>query len=241
MTGVGASAGDRVRRPPVTVLAKHVVDRFAAVLLLIGLSPLLALIALVVLAKDGRPVLFVPMRLGQRGRPFPCYKFRTMVRDADARLDSKGRPTGERVTALGRWLRRFSLDELPQLANIARGEMSFVGPRPPLPSHLPRYSPEQLRRFDVRPGLTGLAQINGRNRLLWSHRIAYDLEYVRMHSLGLDLRIVLRTFGVVLSGRGLALDRNPDEVDDLPRDAVSPPGPHQCEVLPPGPPRSAVP
>ena len=118
---------------------------------------------------------------------------------------------------------------------------SFVGPRPPLPSHLPRYSPEQLRRFDVRPGLTGLAQINGRNRLLWSHRIAYDLEYVRMHSLGLDLRIVLRTFGVVLSGRGLALDRNPDEVDDLPRDAVSPPGPHQCEVLPPGPPRSAVP
>lgn len=141
-----------------------------------------------------------------------------MVQDADRLLDRRGRVGAiPRVTRIGRFLRATSLDELPQLFNILRGEMSFIGPRPGLPEHYARYSDEQRRRYAVRPGITGLAQVNGRNTLPWSQRIRWDLHYIDNYSLWLDLRILLRTIHVVVTGKGVVLDRNPDQVDDLQR------------------------
>lgn len=195
---------------------KHACDRVAAALLLVAASPVLLAIAVAIKLDDGGPVLFRHERLGVGGQRFILWKFRTMIPDADRLLDTRGRVVGgDRVTRVGRFLRLYSLDELPQLVNVLRGEMSIVGPRPALPEHLHRYTAEQRGRLAVRPGLTGLAQIGGRNRLPWSQRIALDLEYIRRRSLWLDLRIVLATFGVVLRREGVVLDRNPEDVDDL--------------------------
>jgi lipopolysaccharide/colanic/teichoic acid biosynthesis glycosyltransferase len=143
------------------------------------------------------PVLFVQERVGMGGRPFTVYKFRTMVTG-----DNPVFPDATRITRVGRWLRRFSLDELPQLINVWRGEMSIVGPRPTLAYQVERYTPWQRHRLDVRPGLTGLAQVNGRNALPWEVRIELDLEYVRTQSPLLDLRIIARTVWVAISGEG---------------------------------------
>jgi lipopolysaccharide/colanic/teichoic acid biosynthesis glycosyltransferase len=143
------------------------------------------------------PVFFRQERVGMRGQPFEVVKFRTMVTG-----DNPIFPDASRITSAGRWLRRSSLDELPQLVNVWRGEMSIVGPRPTLAYQVARYDDRQRRRLDVRPGLTGLAQIRGRNSLPWAQRIEMDLEYVETQSMSTDCRILLGTVKVLFSGEG---------------------------------------
>lgn len=164
-------------------------DRVAAVLGLFVLSPLLLVLALAVRIGLGRPVLFRQLRPGLHGRPFMLVKFRTMRNAPDAGPASDA----ARLTRLGRFLRASSLDELPELWNVARGEMRLVGPRPLLMAYLDRYSADQMRRHDVPPGITGWAQVNGRNALSWDEKFAYDLWYVDHRSWWLDLRILAMT------------------------------------------------
>lgn len=166
------------------------------------LWPLMAVIALLVRWKLGAPVLFCQQRPGLQGRLFPLYKFRTMTdqRDGEGRL----LPDGQRLTAFGRFLRSTSLDELPELFCILKGQMSLIGPRPLLASYLSLYTEEQGHRHDVRPGLTGLAQVNGRNALTWEERFAYDLQYVKEISFRLDLAIFFKTVVKVLRREGIS-------------------------------------
>jgi len=168
---------------------------------LVLVSPLLAVIALLVRLVHGRPVLFQQLRPGYRGAPFLVYKFRTM-REA---FDDQGRPLldEQRLTHLGSFLRATSLDELPELVNVLRGEMSLVGPRPLLMQYLDRYSGEQMRRHEVLPGMTGWAQINGRNALTWEDKFRLDVWYVDHWSLGLDVKILLLTFWKVVQREGI--------------------------------------
>ena len=178
--------------------------------------PIFSIIALLIRIGDGGPIFFKQERVGLRKETFTIWKFRTMIPDADKFLDDQGRVDNiNRVTRVGRILRSLSLDELPQLINIVRGEMSFVGPRPVLPQHLTRYTVRQKGRFAMKPGVTGLAQVNGRNTLRWSQRIEYDLQYIRDYSLWLDIKILVKTVKVALLREGVVLDRNPDQVDDL--------------------------
>lgn len=150
----------------------------------------------------GRPVLFCQIRPGRHGRPFKMYKFRTMT---DAK-DSSGKllPDEQRLTKFGLFLRRTSLDELPEIINVMKGEMSFVGPRPLLMQYLPHYTPFQSRRHEVLPGITGWAQVNGRNLLSWDERFKFDVWYVDNQSLFLDVKIILLTIGKVLRREGVA-------------------------------------
>ena len=150
----------------------------------------------------GPPVLFRQLRPGREGRPFELTKFRTMTdqRGPDGAL----LPDAQRLTALGRFLRRTSIDELPELVNVVRGDMSLVGPRPLLMEYLPRYSPEQARRHEVRPGVTGWTQVNGRNALTWEEKFALDVWYVDHRSTRLDLEILGRTVSQVLGGQGVS-------------------------------------
>ena len=150
----------------------------------------------------GSPVLFRQQRPGQDAQPFVMLKFRTMV-DAYG-PDGKPLPDAVRLTALGRWLRSTSLDELPELINVIKGDMSLVGPRPLLMQYLDRYTPEQARRHEVRPGVTGFAQINGRNAVSWNQKFAYDVWYVDNVSPMLDLKILLRTLYLVLARQGIS-------------------------------------
>ena len=166
------------------------------------LSPLFVVLALLIRRSMGSPVLFRQIRPGLDGRPFEMVKYRTM-RDA-AGADGKPLPDGERLTSLGRFLRSTSLDELPELWNVLKGDMSLVGPRPLLMEYLPRYSAEQARRHEVRPGLTGLAQVSGRNALSWDEKFALDVWYVDNRSLLLDLRIVLLTLLKVVRKDGIS-------------------------------------
>ena len=168
------------------------------------LSPLLALIALQVRRKMGAPVLFRQTRPGLHGNPFQMLKFRTMrdVRDADGTPLSDS----ERLTAFGRWLRDTSLDELPELWNVLRGEMSLVGPRPLLMEYLPLYSLEQARRHAVRPGITGWAQVNGRNAISWEEKFHLDVWYVDHQSLSVDLKILFLTVKNVIARHGISAD-----------------------------------
>lgn len=207
-------SGQSVRRR-VSIAVKHAADVVIACVLLLICAPLLVLIAVSIKAEDGGPVMFKQRRLGVGAVPFFIWKFRTMVVDADELLSANEESRRLRITRTGRILRLTSLDELAQLLNILRGEMSFVGPRPVLPDHLNRYDDEQKRRFAMRPGITGLAQVNGRNQLPWTKRLEYDVEYVDRFSLMLDLKIIFRTFRVVLLQEGIVLDRNPGQVDDL--------------------------
>ncbi|MCL4784180.1 MAG: sugar transferase [Bryobacterales bacterium] len=183
-------------------LFKPVLDRIAAGVALFLLSPLLAVVAGVVAWKIGTPVLFRQTRIGWKERPFVLYKFRTM-RDG---FDSGGRvlPDEERLTPLGRWLRSWSVDELPQLWNVLKGEMSWIGPRPLLPAYLPRYSARQRRRHEVRPGLSGWAQVCGRNAIDWESRFALDLEYVERQGFRFDLRILRLTVRKLLTREGIS-------------------------------------
>jgi len=178
-------------------LSKRIFDIIFATLALIILSPLILLTAILVRIFLGSPILFRQKRPGYRGKPFHIYKFRTMTN----RLAPDGSllPDAERLTPLGRFLRSLSLDELPEFFNILRGDMSFVGPRPLLMEYLPLYSPEQARRHDVLPGLTGWAQVNGRNAADWPARLAMDVWYVDHWSFWLDIKIILITFWKVLT------------------------------------------
>jgi sugar transferase EpsL len=171
---------------------KRIFDVAMGVLLLVVLSPLLAVIALTVRIKLGSPVPFRQERPGRDGRPFTLVKFRTM-------RDGSG-TDAERLTKLGRFLRRTSLDELPELVNVARGDMSLVGPRPLLVEYLPLYSAEQRRRHEVRPGITGWAQVHGRNALTWEDKLALDVWYVDHRSFRLDLTILAKTIATVFTG-----------------------------------------
>jgi lipopolysaccharide/colanic/teichoic acid biosynthesis glycosyltransferase len=174
-------------------------DVLCAAVLLLLLSPLLLVLALAVRADSGRPVLYFQERLGRGGRVFRMAKLRTMQvgKESAVELNEDGslkiRQNDARITRIGHFLRRYSLDELPQLANVFRGDMSLVGPRPDLPFHRDYYDAEQGRKLLVRPGITGLAQVSGRNSLPWGERLKLDVEYVERSSLPLDLRILLLT------------------------------------------------
>ena len=179
-------------------MAKRAFDLAVAALLLAALAPLMLVVALLIRWRMGSPVLFRQARPGLGGRPFVLYKFRTMREATDRH--GQPLPDGERLTPLGAAIRRTSLDELPQLYNVLRGDMSLVGPRPLLTEYLPLYSERQARRHDVRPGITGWAQVNGRNATSWPERFELDVWYVEHRSFGLDLKILWLTLAKVLSG-----------------------------------------
>lgn len=182
---------------------KRAFDLTAAVMLFILTLPIQAATALVIRARLGRQVLFRQVRPGLHGKPFEIVKFRTML-DVDPKLDRIS--DASRMTPLGHWLRATSIDELPTLWNVARGDMSLVGPRPLLPRYIQRYSPEQARRHEVRPGLTGLAQVSGRNTLSWEDKLQLDVNYVDHHTFVGDLKILLATVTSVLRRDGISAD-----------------------------------
>jgi sugar transferase EpsL len=180
---------------------KRVIDFLVASLGILVLSPLFVLIAASVRLTMGPPALFRQSRPGQGGKPFTLLKFRTM---AVEQAGAGALPDSARLTPLGKLLRRTSLDELPELINVAKGDMSLVGPRPLLMEYLPLYSPEQAHRHDVRPGITGWAQVNGRNGIDWEEKFKLDLWYVEHRSFMLDLRILWMTVEGVISARGIS-------------------------------------
>jgi lipopolysaccharide/colanic/teichoic acid biosynthesis glycosyltransferase len=214
---------------------KRLLDFLAASLGLLLLSPVMLLLTVMIRQQLGTPVLFRQIRPGLRGRPFELCKFRSM---SDAR-DEKGDllPDAERLGSFGRLLRRSSLDELPQLWNVLKGDMSLVGPRPLLMEYLPLYSKEQARRHEVRPGITGWAQVNGRNAISWEERLALDVWYVDHRSLWLDLKILGMTMSRVFRRSGISqpghetmpkfcgsptrADQNPPEAHDSLQDGRS--------------------
>ncbi|QJD72184.1 sugar transferase [Marinobacterium sp. LSUCC0821] len=185
-------------------MMKRLFDMIASAISLLVLLPVIAVVALLIRRKLGSPVLFRQVRPGKDGKPFEMFKFRTM-RDA---VDEKGNllPDAERMTPFGHFLRSTSLDELPELWNVLKGEMSLVGPRPLLMEYLPLYSAEQYRRHDVRPGVTGWAQINGRNSISWEEKFKLDTWYVENRSLWLDLKIIYLTIKKVLLRDGISAD-----------------------------------
>jgi exopolysaccharide biosynthesis polyprenyl glycosylphosphotransferase len=195
------------------LVLKEVFDRIAAGAALLLLSPLFAAVAVTIRLSDAGPALFTQTRVGKNGRPFKIYKFRTMVVDAEKRL-AELRASNEfdgvlfkmrhdpRITGIGRQLRKWSLDELPQLINVFRGEMSLVGPRPALPDETERYADHVRRRLVVKPGLTGMWQVNGRSDLSWDETVRLDLRYVENWSFALDLQILWKTFSVIFKGSG---------------------------------------
>ncbi len=183
---------------------KRTFDIIVSLVALSLLSPLIALIALAIKLDDRGPVLFVQERAGKDGKPFGCVKFRTMVVGAAA----MGRgleiaPGDERITRVGRFLRSLTLDEIPQMLNIVKGDMSIVGPRPTVMSQVARYTPHQRRRLEVKPGMAGWAWIHGRNRLPWSERIEMDIWYVDHWSFWLDLKILFKAFLMLFRREGV--------------------------------------
>ena len=192
---------------------KRLFDVVVSALLAGLLAPLMLLLVVLIRLTMGSPVLFRQVRPGCKARPFTVVKFRTMndARDANGEL----LPDGERLTSLGRLMRRLSLDELPQLFNVLRGEMSLVGPRPLLMEYLERYTPEQARRHDVRPGITGWAQVHGRQDIPFSRRLELDVWYVDHRSFWLDLKILFLTVGHALRSSGVRSGQDVAEVDDL--------------------------
>jgi lipopolysaccharide/colanic/teichoic acid biosynthesis glycosyltransferase len=181
---------------------KRLLDIISSATLLVLLSPVILIVAIGVWIDLGRPLLFRQQRPGLHGRPFTLVKFRTMGQAS--RSQSEVSTDEERLTRFGRGLRSTSLDEIPELWNVLRGDMSLVGPRPLLMHYLPLYTQEQMRRHDVRPGLTGWAQVNGRNALSWEDKFKLDVWYVDNQSILLDLRILLLTAGAVLRSAGIA-------------------------------------
>lgn len=183
---------------------KRVLDLLITIPALILLAPVMIIIAILVRVTIGSPVLFKQVRPGLHGRPFTMYKFRTMTNDRD----EHGRllPDDQRLTKVGRFLRSTSLDELPELFNVLKGEMSLVGPRPLLMEYLPLYSERQARRHEVRPGITGWAQVNGRNAISWEQKFEYDVWYVDNRSLWLDIKILWLTLLAVLKREGITAD-----------------------------------
>lgn len=182
-------------------LVKRSVDIIGSAALLIVTSPIQAGVAVAVARRLGRPVLFRQQRPGKDGKPFTLLKFRTMLPIDEPRgfVDDE-----QRLTRFGRLLRSTSMDELPTLWNVLKGEMSLVGPRPLLTEYLERYTPEQARRHEVRPGITGLAQVRGRNTLTWEEKFAYDVLYIDKRSLQMDARILTETLHSVLAREGIS-------------------------------------
>lgn len=191
-----------IRPSPGIPLRKRLFDLALTTPGLILISPLLALIGILAWILQGRPILFRQVRPGYRAEPFTLYKFRTMTEA----LDPQGiaRSDAERLTPFGRFLRSFSLDELPELLNVLKGEMSLVGPRPLLMRYLDRYTPDQARRHEVLPGITGWTQVNGRNAITWEEKFRFDVWYVDNWSLGLDLMILALTLGKVIKREGIS-------------------------------------
>jgi sugar transferase EpsL len=181
---------------------KRVLDLVLVFPALILLSPMMLLVVLLIRIRLGKPILFRQQRPGRHGKPFTMYKFRTMTNARDALGNLLA--DADRLTSLGRFLRRTSLDELPELFNVLKGHMSLVGPRPLLMQYLDRYTPEQMRRHEVRPGITGWAQVNGRNALTWEQKFALDVWYVDHWSLCLDLKIIALTIWKVLTREGIS-------------------------------------
>lgn len=181
---------------------KRITDFTVALLLLVILSPLMAASALLIAANHDGPILFKQKRPGKNGKIFTVYKFRTM---STRQCDEAGRELSdfERMTKIGRLLRKTSVDELPQLFNIIKGEMSFIGPRPLLTEYLELYSPEQMRRHEVLPGISGWAQVNGRNTLTWDEKFAYDVYYVDHCGVLMDMKIFLKTVENVIRQNGI--------------------------------------
>jgi lipopolysaccharide/colanic/teichoic acid biosynthesis glycosyltransferase len=187
-------------------LIKSSGDRLLAAIALILLSPFVTILAIAIYFKMGSPVIFAQARVGKNNSIFTFYKFRTMTDQRDS--DGKLLPDMERLTPLGEFLRQTSLDELPQLWNVLRGDMSFIGPRPLITAYLERYTPEQARRHEVTPGITGWAQINGRNSISWEKKFQLDIWYIDHWSLWLDLKILLQTVIKIVSREGVDEDQN---------------------------------
>jgi len=187
----------------VAKLLKRIFDFFAALTALILLSPVLLIVAVLVRIRLGGLVLFRQQRPGLKGKLFTIYKFRTMISRTH---DEKGNllPDDKRLTPFGLWLRATSLDELPELFNVFKGDMSIVGPRPLMTKYLGRYSPQQARRHEVKPGITGWAQIHGRNNITWEEKFELDVWYVDHWSLWLDIKILLKTFWLVVKRDNVA-------------------------------------
>lgn len=185
-----------------SLFLKRCIDIVGALIILILMAPIMVVIAMAILCTMGRPVLFIQKRPGQNGRIFNFYKFRTMGNGRDAQ--GQPLPDAERLTGLGRFLRHSSLDEFPQFLNVLKGELSIVGPRPLLVEYLPRYSPEQARRHDAMPGITGWAQVNGRNAISWNEKFRLDVWYVDNWSLGLDIKIMFMTVIKVFQRHGIS-------------------------------------
>ncbi|MEV0214676.1 sugar transferase [Micromonospora sp. NPDC050695] len=190
---------------------KRLLDIALALLILILTLPVLAVAALLVRIQLGAPVLFTQERTGQWQLPIRIFKIRTMSDERDAA--GALLPDGLRCGPVGRTLRRLSIDELPQLINVLRGDLSLVGPRPLLPRYDAWYDDRERRRFDMRPGITGLAQVNGRNSVVWDRRLALDVRYVEQWNLWLDLRILAATVSMVLTGRGVVVDPSAEMLD----------------------------
>lgn len=197
---------------------KRTVDIILSAVLLIVLLPLLIVIALFIKLDSKGTVLFTQKRAGLRGAPFKIYKFRTMVQNAEKMGSGLSISQNDsRITKVGAFLRDWSLDELPQLFNILKGDMSIIGPRPTLMYQVERYDERQRGRLDMKPGVTGWAQVNGRNELRWTDRIEYDLWYVNNWSLALDIKILFSTFSVVLKREGV-YGQKEDHISKLPED-----------------------
>jgi len=184
------------------LFVKRVIDLVGATVLLVLAAPVFAVVAVVIRVRMGRPVLFCQVRAGYHGKPFTLLKFRTMRVATGA--DGRPAPDADRLTSLGRMLRRTSLDELPQLINVLRGDMSLLGPRPLLMQYLPRYTPLQARRMNVKPGMAGWSQVNGRNALCWEEKLAMDAWYADNWSMWLDARIAVRSFWKIISLDGIS-------------------------------------
>lgn len=184
-------------------LTKRFFDIVMSSMALLLLSPVILLVALLIRRKLGAPVLFRQTRPGLHGKPFEMIKFRTMRHAEDE--NGKPLPDSERITPLGRLLRATSLDELPEFWNVLKGDMSIVGPRPLLMEYLDYYTEEEMLRHSVRPGITGLAQVSGRNATAWDERLAYDIEYVKRRTFWMDVKIILETIHQVLTREGVVV------------------------------------
>ena len=180
---------------------KEIFDRCVSLLLLLILLPLFIFLALIIFINLGNPIIFCHIRAGLNGEPFRLFKFRSMTNKSDS--NGELLPPEERLNSFGIFIRSTSLDELPSLINVIKGEMSFIGPRPLLLKYVPLYSSEQILRLSVKPGITGLAQVNGRNSITWNERFRLDVKYVRTKSFLVDLNIIVMTIVKVFTRQGI--------------------------------------
>jgi exopolysaccharide biosynthesis polyprenyl glycosylphosphotransferase len=191
------------------MIIKAIFDRLFSLIFMIIVAPVLMIIAIWIKLDSKGRVFFVQERVGRDGQLFRIYKFRTMIPNAiHTGLGVLTEENDPRITKAGHFLRKTSLDELPQIFNILRGDMSFIGPRPTLEYQVKQYDEFQMKRLRMKPGVTGLAQVNGRNSISWPERIKYDVQYVENWSLGLDLKIIVKTFGVIFKQEGLYGDKD---------------------------------